>query len=110
MATIARYRECIQNLLTERAQRGGDDRVEAQTIFDTERDHYQLMYIGWHGKRRVFGPVLHIDIKDGKIWIQWNGTEDDIAAELVAQGVPKHDIVLGFHTPVMRQFTEYAVS
>jgi hypothetical protein len=54
--------------------------------------------------------VLHLDIKDGKIWIQWNGTEDDIAAELVACGVPKHDIVLGFHTPLLRQYTEYAVS
>ena len=110
MAIVAQYREYIQNLLMERAQHGGDDDVEAQTIFDTERDHYQLMYLGWHGKKRVFGTVLHLDIKDGKIWIQWNGTEDDIAAELVAHGVPKHDIVLGFHTPVMRQFTEYAVS
>jgi hypothetical protein len=84
--------------------------VEAQTIFDTERDRYQLLYSGWHNKKRIFGPVLHLDIKDGKIWIQWNGTEDDIAAELVALGVPKHDIVLGFHTPVLRQYTEYAVS
>jgi len=52
----------------------------------------------------------HLDIKGGKIWIQWNGTEDDIAAELVALGVPKHDIILGFHTPLLRQYTEYAVS
>ncbi len=38
----------------------------------------------------------------------WNGTEDDIAADLVAAGVPKSDIVLGFQSPFMRQFTEYA--
>jgi hypothetical protein len=110
MAILEQYRKCIQGLLTERANQGGNDRVEAQMIFDIERDHYQLLYVGWHNKKRIFGPVLHLDIKDGKIWIQWNGTEDDIAAELVACGVPKHDIVLGFHTPVMRQFTEYAVS
>jgi XisI protein len=67
----------------------------------------------FHYKRtspRFSGELPHLDIKDGKIWIQWNGTEDDIAAELVALGVPKHDIVLGFHTPVLRQYTEYAVS
>ena len=69
-----------------------------------------MLYSGWHNKKRIFGPVLHLDIKGGKIWIQWNGTEDDIAAELVALGVPKHDIVLGFHTPMLRQYTEYAVS
>lgn len=110
MATLENYREWIQNILRERATRGGDDQVEAQTLFDTERDHYQMIYVGWHNKRRIFGPVLHIDIRDGKIWIQWNGTEDDIAAELVALGVPKHDIVIGFHAPNMRQYTEYAVS
>ena len=110
MATVKQYRTCIQDLLTARVKQGGDEGVEAYTIFDTARDHYQLMYIGWHHKKRIFGPVLHLDIKGGKIWIQWNGTEDDIAAELVARGVPKHDIVLGFHTPGMRQFTEYAVS
>jgi hypothetical protein len=109
MANLELYRECIQKLLTEYARRGADEAVEAQTIFDPERDHYQLIYIGWDNKRRVFGPVLHLDIKDGKIWIQWNGTEDDIAAELVEMGVPKQDIVLGFHPPYMRQFTEFAV-
>ena len=110
METLERYRQIIQQLLAERATRGGDEQVEAQTIFDAERDHYQLIYVGWHNKKRVFGPVLHLDIKDGKVWIQWNGTEDDIAAELEALGVPKQNIVLGFHAPIMRQFTEYAVN
>ncbi|HAG80888.1 MAG TPA: XisI protein, partial [Cyanobacteria bacterium UBA12227] len=44
------------------------------------------------------------------IWIQHNMTELDIAQELVRLGVPKEDIVLGLHSPFMRQFTEYAVS
>lgn len=108
MASIEQYREFIQKLLTEKAKRGSDEQVEAQTIFDQNQDHYQLIYIGWHNKRRIFGPVLHLDIKDGKIWIQWNGTEDDIAAELVALGVPRENIVLGFQPPFMRQFTDYA--
>ena len=50
-----------------------------------------------------------IDIKGEKIWLQWNGTEDDIAANLVTMGVPNEDIVLGFQSPFMRKFTEYAV-
>ncbi|NEQ75753.1 MAG: XisI protein [Okeania sp. SIO2D1] len=41
---------------------------------------------------------------------RYNGTEVDIAEELVTLGVPKHDIVLGFHSPYMRQFTEYGMS
>jgi hypothetical protein len=52
---------------------------------------------------------MHLDIKNGKIWIQQNTTEVDIAAELLEMGVPKQDIVIGFHTPKMRQLTSFAV-
>lgn len=113
MDTIEKYRQVIQKLLLKRAQRIaqiGDNDLEAQTLFDREHDHYQLMYVGWNDQRRIYGPVLHFDIKNGKIWIQWNGTEDDVAAELVAEGISSQDIVLGFHTPFMRQFTDYAVN
>jgi len=113
MAKLEEYREHIQRVLTDYAKRrtshNQDDELEMQTIFDPVRDHYQLIYVGWDKGQRVYGPVMHLDIKNGKIWIQWNGTEDDIAAELMELGVSKQDIVLGFHTPFMRQFTDFAV-
>jgi len=65
--------------------------------------------VGWEGQDWIHSCIIHIDIKNGKIWLQWNGTEDDIAADLVTMGVPKEDIVLGFQSPFMRKFTEYAV-
>ncbi|KAF3885538.1 hypothetical protein DA73_0400008760 [Tolypothrix bouteillei VB521301] len=40
---------------------------------------------------------MHLEIKDSKIWIQHDGTEVGIATLLLEQGVPKEDIVLGFH-------------
>ncbi len=58
---------------------------------------------------RIYGCVLHVDIKDGKIWVQHDGTEDAIADQLVALGVPKQDIVLAYHAPHVRQYTEFAV-
>jgi hypothetical protein len=69
-----------------------------------------LVHVGWHGDRRIYGCILHLDIRDKKIWLQHNGTENDIAAGLVEMGVAKTDIVIGFHSPFKRQFTEYAVS
>ena len=42
----------------------------------------------------IYGPVLHLDIIDNKIWIQQDGTEVGIANELVELGVPKQDIIL----------------
>ena len=54
--------------------------------------------------------MVHLDIIDGKIWIQRDGTEDGIATDLEAAGIPKSDIVLAFHPQRLRKYTEYAVS
>ena len=110
MDKLAKYREAIKQILTDHAETSAaEDTVQDQLIFDDERGHYQLIYIGWQDKKRVFGPVLHFDIQDGKIWVQYNGTEDAVAQRLVDLGVPKTDIVLGFHDEFKRQFTPYAV-
>ncbi|NET10270.1 MAG: XisI protein [Symploca sp. SIO2B6] len=111
MDTIQQYRDVIRQLLTEQAHPYTySDDVEPEIICDTEHDHYQLTYVGWEGDQRILSMILHFDIKNGKIWVQYNGTELAIAQELMKKGVPASDIVLGFHTPFKRQFTQYAVS
>ncbi|MEH2211963.1 XisI protein [Nostoc sp.] len=111
MDKLTQYRQLVQQILNDYSeQKPAYGNIEVETIFDTERDHYQIVHVGWEGQDWVHSCIIHIDIKSGKIWLQWNGTEDDIAANLVAVGVPKEDIVLGFQSPFMRQFTEYAVS
>lgn len=70
----------------------------------------KLHKLAFPNQEEVYGCVLHLDIKNGKIWIQHDGTEGGIANQLVDCGVPKHDIVLDFHSPFKRQFTEFAVS
>ncbi len=110
MDKIEQYRHFIKQILTEHVQtETNSETVKAELIFDSEHDHYQLAYVGWQGEKRVFGPVIHFDIQDGKIWIQYNGTEDHLAERLVEMGVPDSDIVLGFHSAFKRQFTHYAV-
>jgi len=84
--------------------------IEVEKIFDLERDHYQIVHVGWEGQDWVHSCIIHIDIKNEKIWLQWNGREDDIASNLVISGVPKQDIIWGFQSPFMRKFTDYAVS
>ena len=110
MDKLTRYREIIQKILKNYSDRRSDDIVESQTIFDRERDHYQIVNVGWNKDKRIYGCVIHLDIKNGKIWLQYNGTEIDIAEELVDLGVPRTDIVLGFQAPYRRKFTDYATS
>jgi len=110
MDTLVLPEDAVQTLLQNyAAEANSDDAVEAQLSFDRDRGHYQLVYVGWEGDRRVYGCVLHFDIKGDKVWIQHNGTEVDVAAKLVELGVPPTQIVIGFHSPFKRQFTDYAV-
>lgn len=110
MGSVEQYRQLIQELLEDYSTIDfNNPDLETEIIFDVERDRYQVVHVGWSHKRRVYGCVLHLDIKDGKIWIQHDGTEGGIASELVKRGVPKQDIVLGFHSPFKRQFTDFAI-
>jgi len=69
-----------------------------------------LVHVGWENRKRIHGCIIHVDIIDSKVWIQYDGTEDGIALELEEAGIPKDKIVLGFKTPDIRKYTGYAVS
>ena len=111
MEKLESYRTCIKQLLTDYASLSlSDGEAETELVFDTERDHYQVVHTGWKNRKPMYGCVLHLDIKGEKIWIHHDGTEIAIADELVKLGVPKSDIVLAFHEPLVRQYTGFAVS
>jgi hypothetical protein len=104
------YRELIKQVIQQHASdRSESDTSETHIVFDTERDRYILLYVGWRDEERIHGCPIHIDIQEGKIWIQRDFTEEGLANQLVELGVPKTDIVLGFRAPYVRQFTEFAV-
>ncbi|OYD93264.1 XisI protein [Nostoc sp. 'Peltigera membranacea cyanobiont' 210A] len=110
MDTLEFNRHIIQSLLTTYAAIPiANGQIDCYTVFDIKQDHYMVMNVGWDGHRRVYGCVLHLDIKQGKISIEQNMTEMRVAQELVEQGVPKDDIVLGFQSPQMREYTGYGV-
>ncbi|NJO82751.1 MAG: XisI protein [Blastochloris sp.] len=110
MDTIIAYRTIVQTVLqayTSIRYAYGDIRNEA--ICDERSDRYMVVSVGWQGNRRIHGCLLHIELIDGKVWIQRDGTEEGVALEFVAAGIPKHDIVLGFQSEEIRPFTEFAV-
>ncbi len=84
--------------------------IQTEAVFDRERDRYLLVNVGWDDDTRVHGTLVHVDVVDGKLWIQRDGTEDGIAEDLVRAGIPRDRIVLGFHAPSVRPHTDYAVA
>lgn len=113
MDRMSQYRRIIMDILTEYANStpintpGAE--LEEQVLFDTERDHYQILTVGWEGGRRVYYPVFHLDIKDGKVWVQEDATDYDVVGTMEKKGIAKSDIVLAFHAPYKRPYTGYAV-
>ncbi len=105
------YRQVIETVLNEYAALPYSyAAIQGEVVFDRIRDRYLWMDVGWDGERRIHGCLVHIDLIDGKIWIQRDGTEAGIAADLERAGIPKDRIVLGFRPPELRKYTGYAVA
>src|SRR5437879_4685182 len=110
MDRVERYREIVCRLITQYARyKPSHGQIETEAIADRDRDHYEVMHVGWDGVRRVHGSVIHIDIIDGKVWIQYDGTTCPVAEELMSAGIPREDIVLAFHPVEVRPHTGFAV-
>lgn len=111
MDTLDNYRRIIKEVLVSYTQIPYSyGNIESKAVFDRENDSYLLITLGWDGVKRIHGCLVHLDIIDGKIWVQRDDTEDGVTYELVAAGVPKDKIVLGFHPLNVRQHTGYAIT
>ena len=109
MAELEKYRQLIKQVLSEQLETLRTvEQLEYQLVFDELRDHYHLVQVGWVGDQRYCGSLIHVDIIDNQLWIQYDGTEHGVANDLVALGVPKTAIVLAYYEPAHRAFTEFA--
>ena len=111
MDSLSTVRQAVERVLTAYTKipyAHGELRCEA--LFDREHDRYALLTLGWNAGQRVHFLLVHIDIVDGKVWIEKDNTEDGVATELVQAGIPKSHIVLAFRSPAMRKDTEYALA
>lgn len=103
--------EVVERILTVYTQipyAHGDLRCEG--IFDRQNHRYVLMTLGWDEGKRVHFPLVHIDIIEGKTWIEKDNTEAGVAEDLVRAGIPKSKIVIAFRSLEMRKHMEYAVA
>ena len=109
MDRVTDYKSIVKQILEGIAvQFPPDGDIVSERIYDELQEHFELLRVGWRKKHRVHGIVLHVDGKDGKVWIQHDGTEDGIADALLEAGIPKEHIVLAFHPPYKRPYTGFS--
>ena len=111
MDRLEQYRSIIEQVLTQRVNDLKDfPDLRDKTVFDRHSDCYLILREGWDGARRIHGPIISLEIINGKVWLQADHTNLRIAERLEEAGVPKTDIVLGFQPPYVRPYTEYAAA
>ncbi|MFN0200298.1 MAG: element excision factor XisI family protein [Bacteroidia bacterium] len=78
-------------------------------MFDDEHAQYQVLIVGWRESKRIFFPVFHVSVQNGKIWVHQHLSDYDLVGELEVNQVPPQGIVLAFHAPNLRKYTSYAI-
>ncbi len=58
--------------------------------------------------QRTFNVVLHIEIRNNLVWIERNASSIEIGDVLAEHGIPRKQIVLGFHAPYKRGLHGFA--
>ncbi|MBE9247926.1 XisI protein [Dolichospermum sp. LEGE 00240] len=111
MDRIETYRNIIRNVLKSYLNISyANANIRNRAAFDSENDEYLIISEGWTEKQHLHSCLIHIEIINDKIWIQCDNTEYGVANELMQSGIPKEEIVLGFHEPNVRQYTGFAVA
>ena len=119
MDTLVSDRQLIEQIFNDYTQIPySDSDVILETVFDRQQDRYLVMVLGrepvygrpYRATRRVHGCLIHVDIIDGKFWIQRDGTEEGVASDLLKAGIPPEPIVLGFLSQELRQYSQFAIT
>lgn len=112
MDRLKHHRQIVEEILTEYHQLNEKSGLitESALAFDEVHDQYLLLLMGWHLDERIKSVMIHIRLKNDKIWIEEDWTEDGVATDLLQKGIAREEIVLAFHPPHVRQFTEFAIA
>lgn len=108
---LNRYRQIIERVLETHAKMPAvPETVEGIAVCDPIRDQYLLMDVGWAPYGRAHDVVVHLRLKDGKVWIEWDGIEYGIAQDLIEAGIPEEDIVMSFERDEPEALQELAAA
>jgi hypothetical protein len=113
MDKMTKYKETLKQILKEHvaiSRQQATPEVEKLLVADDENGHYIWLRLGWRNGERQNCPVIQARVKDGKIWVEEDWTDIGFVDQLLEAGVPKEDIVLAFHAPELRPYTEFAAA
>ncbi len=95
------YREVVKQTVLRYARlRPSHGNIRLDPIFDETNDRYGLMQTGWDRGRRVRGNLIYITLREGKVYVEYDGIEHGITDDLIRGGIPEQQIVLPYMTDI----------
>jgi hypothetical protein len=111
MEKIVRYQQIIKAILNDYiASMQANLDEEIYLVEDTNKLNFLIYHDSWKQSSRSYGCILHIRIKNEKVYVDYDGTDEGFADLFADAGIPNSDIVLAFHAPAKRQYTGFAVA
>lgn len=111
MEKVKHFQEVIKNVIEAYiATDKPNPEEEIYLVADDVKMHYLLYHNAWRRDSRSYGCILHVRIKNEKIYVEYDGTDVGFADVFADEGISKKDIVLAFHAPAKRPYTEFAVA
>ena len=113
MDQALKYHETIKAVLTRYCnldRQQPSPGVESFVLFDDAQEQYIWLQVGWDRTGRTCGNTVYIRLNQGQVWIEEDLTEDGIMGDLLAEGIPETDIVLGFQHPSDRGLADISVA
>jgi hypothetical protein len=81
------YRNTILEVLQDVVARfaaSGSENIRIVPVFDEVHNQYQVLEMGWdESGDRIFQSIIHLELLNGKIWIQENVTDIDLGKVLL---------------------------
>ena len=95
MDKLAKYRKIVKRIVDHYGQfQASVGDIQTYAICNEKTDNYLLLDVGWQPNgRRQHAMPLHIRIKDSKVWLEWDGTDQEIAQQLIDAGIAEDDII-----------------
>lgn len=111
MDKLTRYKYILEGIVNRFAEnQPSHGQIATFPIYDPKRNHYLLVDVGWDNTGRVHELAFHARLENGKVWIEWDGTEPSLSDELIAAGIPPADIVPAFYRPEYRALLDRAAN
>jgi hypothetical protein len=112
MDRLESYRKVIKQVLQDYAVQGletDSSGIERVVVVDEVADQYLLLNLGWWQGKRVTGATIHLRLRNGKIYVEEDWTEEGVVEDLLRSGIQRDEIVLAFQPPEVREHTEFAL-